>query len=617
MLLVSTMTIPAVAGELITEDFETSFPPEGWSLIHLGDFYQWMWGWNGGHSGVHSAIIRPGYDGAFEDEWLVTPARDTAGGDYLFLEFYESGQDWTAMGGLHEVLVSTTVADDPAAFTPVWSVTPASYDAPWLDSEREEWAQVQINLSVYLGETIYVAFHYVGDDTDHWWVDDVRLNAPVEHDLQAVEIMPMNTTWHEGSEITPRFTVANTGVNTEAFTANMVIERDGAVFYDETITVTALEPEAEIDLDFSPFVCESGDYRLLATAVLPADGYPVDNQMIVENVCYTGQRTPLGILFTNWSCGPCVSANTALDAWYPQQGDDAGLIRVHVWWPGADDPMYQANIEQNHYLLEMCPTDVTGVPTLYMDNQLAVMEDGTLGWPLRVVDAYGQRAVAGSPIEMAITYDHDDTSVNVEVTVLDSMPADFYRLVVAVTEDDIYAPGSNGEEHHNQAFRRLFPDLIGLPVTTTPGTHEYTVQLDLDPEWVLENLRATAWVQADTTGHIVNSATVKILSGTTAVDDHDQVQPAVVGLFGARPNPFNPRTSISYSIPQDGQVRLQIVDLRGRLIITLVDEVMATGYHEVTWNGRDSTGREIPSGIYFSRLEVGGQVAHGRMTLVR
>jgi len=617
ILLISAAVVPAVAAELISEDFETEFPPAGWSRIHLGEFYQWNWGWNVSHSGIHSTLIRPGYDGIFEDEWLVTPARDTAGGDYLYLEFYESGEDWTEKGLLHEVLVSTTVADDPLAFTPIWTATPLVYEAPWLDSDGEDWGYVQIDLSEYLGETIHVAFHYVGGDSDHWWLDDVRLNAPVEHDLKAVEVTPGGTTWLVGNEITPQFTVANTGVNAESFTANMVIEHDGTVFYDEAISVTGLEPDADIVLDFSPFVCEPGDYLLMGAAILPSDGYPDDNQVNAENVCYTGQRTPLGILYTNWACGPCVAANAALDEWYPLQGDNASLIRVHVWWPSANDPMYQENIEQNRYLLAMCPTDVWGVPTLYMDNLVERMENGSVDWPLLVPDAYGQRAVTGSPIEMAMTYDHGDTSVSVVVTVLDPMPAESYRLVVAVTEDGIYAPGSNGEEYHNQAFRRLFPDQIYQPVVTTPGTHEYTVELDLDSEWILENLRATAWVQADTTGQIVNSVTLMMAPGTTAVDDRDQAQLAVVRLFGAHPNPFNPRTSIAYSIPVDGQVRLQVVDLRGRLIATLVDEVVASGHHEVIWNGRDSAGREVSSGVYLYRLEASSQVMHRRMTLVR
>lgn len=83
------------------------------------------------------------------------------------------------------------------------------------------------------------------------------------------------------------------------------------------------------------------------------------------------------------------------------------------------------------------------------------------------------------------------------------------------------------------------------------------------------------------------------------------------------PNPFNPLTTISFAIPTASQARLQIVDLRGRLVATLIDELIPAGHHTVTWNGRGDTGREMPSGVYLSRLEAEGRVVHGRMTLVR
>lgn len=83
------------------------------------------------------------------------------------------------------------------------------------------------------------------------------------------------------------------------------------------------------------------------------------------------------------------------------------------------------------------------------------------------------------------------------------------------------------------------------------------------------------------------------------------------------PNPFNPSTTISFVVPVDGRVRLQVIDLGGRTVATLVDWVLPKGRHNVAWDGRNAAGHEVPSGVYLSRLEASGQVAHGRMTLVR
>ena len=106
------------------------------------------------------------------------------------------------------------------------------------------------------------------------------------------------------------------------------------------------------------------------------------------------------------------------------------------------------------------------------------------------------------------------------------------------------------------------------------------------------------------------------MAGAVAVDDIDLLPRSLV-LLSNHPNPFNPHTTITYAMPADGIVRLQIYDLRGRLVRTLVDETASAGWHEVSWNGRDMWGDEVSSGVYLTRLEAGGDVAHGRMSLLR
>jgi hypothetical protein len=101
------------------------------------------------------------------------------------------------------------------------------------------------------------------------------------------------------------------------------------------------------------------------------------------------------------------------------------------------------------------------------------------------------------------------------------------------------------------------------------------------------------------------------------VADAGSAPVARVHLRRNQPNPFNPRTTISYELPVAGRVRLAVFDLAGRLMRTLVDEGRREGSYAAVWDGRDSSGREVGSGTYLARLEFGGRVETVRMGLVR
>ncbi len=83
------------------------------------------------------------------------------------------------------------------------------------------------------------------------------------------------------------------------------------------------------------------------------------------------------------------------------------------------------------------------------------------------------------------------------------------------------------------------------------------------------------------------------------------------------PNPFNPSTTIEYTLMESGQVNLTVFDISGQLVRTLVDMYLDKGPTSVLWNGTDSTGKQVGSGTYFYRLETGGFTETKRMTLVK
>ena len=89
-------------------------------------------------------------------------------------------------------------------------------------------------------------------------------------------------------------------------------------------------------------------------------------------------------------------------------------------------------------------------------------------------------------------------------------------------------------------------------------------------------------------------------------------------LLGANhPNPFNPRTTISYELPVPARVTLSIFDLAGNLVRTLVNERQGPGEHSVGWSGLDGQNRPVPSGVYAYRLQADDVVETRSMVLIR
>jgi len=98
--------------------------------------------------------------------------------------------------------------------------------------------------------------------------------------------------------------------------------------------------------------------------------------------------------------------------------------------------------------------------------------------------------------------------------------------------------------------------------------------------------------------------------------DNDLVIPADFHMVNW-PNPFNPSTNISFLLEKPSQVRLVIYDILGREVNVLVDDFRPGGSYTMKWNGRAASGAQVSSGVYFARLQAGGNVAVNKMMLVR
>ena len=94
--------------------------------------------------------------------------------------------------------------------------------------------------------------------------------------------------------------------------------------------------------------------------------------------------------------------------------------------------------------------------------------------------------------------------------------------------------------------------------------------------------------------------------------------PAALKLgLGNHPNPFNPVTTVSFTLSEAGSARLAVFDARGQQIASLADGSDPAGDHDVRWDGRDQSGQTMPSGVYFARLDTGAGSRTHKLVLAR
>ena len=88
-------------------------------------------------------------------------------------------------------------------------------------------------------------------------------------------------------------------------------------------------------------------------------------------------------------------------------------------------------------------------------------------------------------------------------------------------------------------------------------------------------------------------------------------------LFSNYPNPFNPSTTISYTLQQPSILRIDIYNIKGQKVKSLINEYKPAGEHNVTWHGTDDSGNVVGSGVYFYRMEVEGYSITKKMVLLK
>lgn len=119
-------------------------------------------------------------------------------------------------------------------------------------------------------------------------------------------------------------------------------------------------------------------------------------------------------------------------------------------------------------------------------------------------------------------------------------------------------------------------------------------------------------------GPVNNQILVKVSSSTPVAENEDNQQlPTQYTLSQNYPNPFNATTKLEFTLPKACQVRLDIYNVLGKRIRTLIDEYLSAGYKTVTWDGKDDNGNDVSTGIHFYRIKAGEFSQAKRMVLLK
>lgn len=286
--------------------------------------------------------------------------------------------------------------------------------------------------------------------------------------------------------------------------------------------------------------------------------------------------------------GGALVVNYPWDYTYVRAPDDAALIRLSLEYSSANLPMYNGSFDQgitngaDWYVatgtLQDWVYDRTGcfdvtlevsvwkwpsastLPSYWNDNRESLLrftESARAGLHGVVTDAS-----TGAPLDATVRVVGIDRTV-----VTDPATGDYYKLVDTGT---------------------------WTVVVDAVGYHSQTLE-NVDVEWGRHDVLDVALVSEATDAPVVAR------------------QPRIDRVA---PNPFNPRTRISFSLPRASWVELDVVDVRGRRVRTLVDAAMSEGPHDEVWEGDDDLGRGVGSGVYLIRLVADGVTRTASVTLV-
>ena len=461
-------------------DFAGTFPPTGWTIdAHAGNWSAVSTNNAGGTAPEARFNWSPQFVG---DSRLTSPTINTTGNTTVTAEFKYNLDHY---GGAYTIGVATRSGG--GAWNTVWSKVNPSGSVPATTEI------VTINNSDVGAADFQICWFFSGDsyNLNYWYLDDLKLFVPLEHDAMVKDIL-VDPTYPPGTNFTPQAILKNFGLNSETFDATCDIKLGGSTVYTQNCSPVTLAGGAEQTVSFPAYVLNAANdlYEITVTTNLSGDMDPSNDSRTEYFNTYTTEREMVVLeIGTGTWCQYCPGSQMGADD-LVANGHSVAVVEYHN---GDSFTNNYSNARNTYY-------GISGFPTAVFDGvNYFVGGDHTQSMYEYYLPIYQARKDIMSAFSVDIfgTNTGLDYNVVVKLNRMANIPPTWNNLVVhfTLTESDI--PFSwQGMSEVDYAERLMVPDQNGTTVDLINNTQiEVPLSFTLDASWVAENCEVAAFIQ--------------------------------------------------------------------------------------------------------------------------
>jgi len=466
-------------------DFNGAFPPAGWSIdAHAANWSAVSTNNAGGTAPEARFNWSPQFTG---DSRLISPTINTTGNTTVTTEFKYNLDHY---GGPYTIGVATRSGG--GAWNTVWSLVNPTGSIPATTEI------VTINNADVGATDFQICWFFSGDsyNLNYWYLDDLKLFVPLDHDAMVKDIL-VDPTYPPGTDFMPQAILKNFGLNTETFDATCEIKLGGSTVYTQNCAPVTLAAGEEQTVSFPSYVLSAANdlYEITVTTNLAGDMNPANDSKTKYTNTYTTEREMVLLeIGTGTWCTYCPGSQLGADD-LVTNGCSVAVVEYHRAVTGGPDPF------ENSYSIErVAYYGIGGFPTAVFDGvEYFVGGDHTQSMYQYYLPIYEGRKAIKSAFSVDIFGDNSGLDYNVVVKLnrLAAIPPTWNNLAVhfTVTESDI--PFNwQGQTEVDYCERLMIPDELGTTVDFINNTQiDIPLTFSLDASWVTDNCQFAAFIQ--------------------------------------------------------------------------------------------------------------------------